>query len=112
MSSHVKCRLRLDPIQKIELRRSLNRNGRAQQYLTHQIRTVADPYVPKDEGHLKNTAVETANTITYIQPYAKIQWYQNRGNGLRGKQWVLRAWADHGREIVKSVAAFVGGRSK
>lgn len=110
MSSRVKCTLKLDPIDKITLRRNLNRNGRAQQYFTQKVRTTSDPYVPFDKGHLKNTAVEKVDSITYIQPYAKVQWYQNRGNGLRGKMWVLRAWADHCKEIVQSVADYVGGR--
>ena len=112
MSSGVKCNLRLDPIQKIALRRNLNRNGKAQQLLTSEIRRVSDPYVPFDKGPLKNTAVEKPTSITYVQRYAKVQWYQNKGNGLRGKKWVLRAWADHGGEVVKTVADFVGGRRK
>lgn len=112
MSNIVKCKLNLDPIEKIELRRSINRNGKAQRFLTHEIRRVSDPYVPFRNGPLKNTAREEVSRIVYIQPYAKTQWNQNRGNGIRGKMWVLRAWADHGKEIVHSVAAFAGGRSK
>lgn len=105
-------KLRLDPIDKIEMRRNLNRNGKAQRFFTHEVRRLADPYVPFRNGPLKNTAREEVNRITYIQPYSKIQWLRNKGNGIRGKMWIPRMLADRGKEIVKSVADYAGGRPK
>lgn len=106
----VRMTFKLDPISKIKLKRNLEKDGKAQRFLTHEIRRLSDPYVPMDTGTLKNTAVEDVDSITYIQPYAAVQWYNNKGNGLRGKMWCIRMWQDRGREIVKSVANYVGGR--
>lgn len=113
-------KLNLDPTQKILLKRRLSKNGDAQKYFTHQIRTLSDPYVPFASGPLKNTARESTNKITYIAPYAVKQFYDNAGSGtqgtqkggLRGKQWIKRMWADRGPEIVNAVANYTGGRAK
>lgn len=112
MAGTVKMTFKLDPINTIKLRRNLEKDGKAQRFLAHEIRRLSDPYVPFDKGPLKNTARESADSITYIQPYARIQWYTNKGNGLRGRYWCLRMWQDRGKEICKSVADYVGGRSK
>lgn len=106
IDKHIK--LELDSIDKILLKRSLEKNGKAQQFMTHEIRRLSDPYVPMDSGTLKNTAIEYPDRIQYIQPYAQTQWYKNAGKGQRGRQWVLRMWQDRGKEIVKSVSDFVG----
>lgn len=105
-----KVTLKMQPTQKILLKHSLNKNGKGQKFLTHEIRRLSDPYVPFDKGPLKNTAVEETNRIIYVQPYARKQWNENRGNGKRGKMWCIRMWADRGDEIVKSVASYCGGR--
>lgn len=100
----------IDPADRILLKRYLNKNGKAQKYFTHEVRRHADPYVPLRSGTLKNTAVEKTACIEYVQPYARRQYYENKGNGLRGKQWDRRMWADKKDTIVESVAAFCGGK--
>lgn len=102
--------VQIDPVQKIMLKRYLNKNGKAQQFFTSEFRKAMDPYVPFKNGPLKNTATEKNNTITYGQPYSRRQLYENKGRGLRGKQWHVRAWADRGNMVVKAVANFVGGK--
>jgi len=129
-----KVTLKMQPTQKILLKRNLNKNGNGQKFLTHEIRRLSDAYVPMDTGILKNTAVEDVNRIIYVQPYSKRMWYEHRGarnqrirysekdgkkkrivvpggsTGKRGRQWLSRMWADRGDEIVKSVASYCGGR--
>lgn len=105
-------RMQIDPVDKILLKRSLGKNGKGQRFFTHEVRRLSDPYVPKRSGILKNTAVETETSITYNTPYARRQYYEHKGNGLRGKLWDVRMWADRGKEIVRSVAAFCGGKAK
>lgn len=113
-------KIKIDPADKILLKRSLDRNGKAQQFFTSEVKRMSDPYVPFGSGVLKNTARVYPDHIDYIQLYAKQNFYNNKGNGtqgtnkggLRGKQWTLRAWADHGKMIVKSVAKFAGGVAK
>lgn len=104
-------RLNINSSQEILLKRNLNANGKAQKFFTHEVRRISDPYVPFLNGIMKNTAVEKASSIEYVQPYARRQFYENRGDGLRGKEWIQRAWADRGDEIVRSVSNFVGGRA-
>ena len=69
MSGDIHYTLKLDPVQKILMRRSLEANGKAQRFFTHEVRRLADPYVPLLNGPLKNTAREEVNRIVYIQPY-------------------------------------------
>lgn len=103
-------KLQLDPTQKMLLKRQLNKNGQAQRFFTHEVRRLTDPYVPMQTGMLKNSAIEQTDKIIYPQVYAKKQYQENRGQGLRGKLWDRRMWADRGPEIVKAVARFVGGK--
>lgn len=110
MGTNIK--LKIDPADKILLKRNLNRNGRGQQFFTHEVRRLSDPYVPFLSGTLKDTAQELTSRIEYVQPYARRQYYENRGNGLRGSHWTERMWADRGKEIIQSVAAYCGGKTK
>lgn len=107
-----KVRINIDKTDKILLKRNLNKNGKAQLFFTSEVARLSDPYVPFDKGNLKNTKKVDKDKITYIQPYSRRQWYENKGKGLRGKEWCLRMWANRGKEIVKSVAKLVGGRAK
>lgn len=105
-----KIRLQIDPVDRILLKRNLNKNGAGQRFFTHQVRTLSDPYVPFLTGVLKNTATEEVNRITYNTPYARRQYYENPGTGLRGPHWTERMWADRGKEIVKATTAYCGGK--
>lgn len=105
-------KLKLDPADKILLKRNLNRNGEGQRFFTHEVRRLSDPYVPFLTGNLKNTATEKPTRIIYNTPYARRQYYEHKGKGLRGPRWTERMWADHGKEIVRSTARFCGGRAE
>lgn len=106
-----KIRLQIDPVDRILLKRNLNKNGAGQRFFTHEVRRLSDPYVPFLNGVLKNTATEEVNRITYNTPYARRQYYENPGTGLRGPHWTERMWADRGKEIVKATAAYCGGKA-
>lgn len=107
-----KVRLKLDPTQKILLKRGLNKNGAAQRFFSNELRRKMDPYVPMRSGVLKNTAVVHESSVEYVTPYARRQYYENKGTGMRGKQWAKRCWAENGDQIVESVAKFAGGEVK
>lgn len=102
--------LQMDPADRIKLKRMLGSNQQAQKFFTHEVRRLSDPYVPFLTGTLKNTAIERTTQIEYVQPYARRQYYENRGQGIRGKQWVKRMWADKGKQIIDSVAKYCGGK--
>ncbi|HBH3109881.1 TPA: capsid protein [Clostridioides difficile] len=97
--------------------KGIERGGKAQKFLTHEVRRLSDLYVPKQTGTLKNTAREEVDKIIYIQPYAKPQYYNNTGHGSegigaggkRGKYWDKRMLADDKDELIGSVARFIGG---
>ena len=106
-----KIRLQIDPVDRILLKRSLNKNGAGQRFFTHEVRRLSDPYVPFLTGVLKNTATEEVDRITYNTPYARRQYYENPGTGLRGPYWTERMWADRGKEIISATAAYCGGKA-
>ena len=76
-----KIKLNIDPVDKILLRRKLNKNGDGQRFFTHEVRRLSDPYVPRRTGVMKNTAIEQINKITYPQPYSRRQYYEHKGDG-------------------------------
>lgn len=119
MPLNINCKL--VGMDKILSRRNLEDRGRAQEFFTNEVARLSNPYVPFKAGALKDTQVTISNgKIEYKAPYASRQYYSNSGNGkqgtnkggIRGKRWTERMWADKGSEIVKSVAVFVGGRSR
>lgn len=121
MSAKVKWRLKLNDTQMILLKRHLNKDGQAQEHFTKECAKWMNNYVPFDTGRLKDMSVELQpDKIIYNTPYARKQFYNNKGNGkqgtatggLRGKRWDKRCWIDNGDKIVKELAKFVGGRSR
>ena len=82
----------------------------SQRAMVHEVRRQMDPYVPMDTGVLKNSAKENTSSITYTTPYARRQYYENRGRGLRGRLWDKRMIADRADAIVRFVANLIGGR--
>lgn len=114
-------KIQIDPAQKILLKRYLNTNGQAQIKFTKEIAKECNNYVPFFSGRLKDMNVELkTDKIIYNAHYAAKQYYGNQGMGkqglsqgrLRGKYWDKRMWASNGDKIVKTIADFVGGRSK
>ncbi|MEN8433957.1 minor capsid protein [Clostridium septicum] len=111
----------MNDTQKILLKRYLNKNGEAQIKFTQEVAKQCNNYVPYKTGRLKDMMVELqTDKIIYNAPYARKQYYSNKGNGaqgssmggLRGKLWDKRMFADRGDKIIKTIADFVGGRSK
>lgn len=101
-------RIKVDIAQR-KVMRKFRLDGKAQRFFTHEVRRLCDPYVPMREGVLKNTAIENEKSIVYPQVYARRQYYENRGNGLRGKRWEKRMMAQRGRALVKGVERFIKG---
>ncbi len=95
---------------KIARKKGLEPKGPAQRFFTHEVRRLSDPYVPKKVGVLKNTAIESVDSITYPQIYAKKQYYENRGKGIRGKKWDRRMVAQRGPALAKSIINFISRR--
>ncbi len=114
-------RVDIDPTQKILLKRYLGKNGKAQVEFTKQVAKYSNNYIPFKTGRLKDMMITLeSDRIIYSAPYAKKQYYTNKGNGrsgtsqggLRGKFWDKRMFIDHGDKIVQSIAEFCGGKAK
>lgn len=114
-------KVKLDPTQKILLKRQLNSNGKAQKFFTSTVRRHYDKFVPFLSGNLAHMSVrEQDDKIIHNAPYAADQYYKNAGfgqdgtehGGLRGKLWDKRMMANEGDQVVKEVADFVGGKAK
>lgn len=107
-------KLRFDDITQIEMRRKLGKDGEAQKFFTSEVARISDDYVPMRSGDLKNIKTVSQHQIRYTQPYARRQWYENKGatGGHRGKEWCNRAVIDHKDELFQSIANFCGGKAK
>lgn len=111
--------------------RGLGGDNRAQIFLASEVKRLSDPYVPMQQGILKNTAVVASDgsTLTYIQPYAHYQYYgqamagpapkqytgkalKYSGAPMRGANWDKRMLIDRGDDLTQSIAKFVGGKAK
>lgn len=86
-------------------------DGRLQMKLATAIIVATDPYVPKRDGFLKNSAQAEngGRQITYgghgqSNKYARRLWYGDtynfNGAPVRGSRWVDRAWAVNGNQII------------
>lgn len=105
-------RLQIDAADRILLKRKLNQNGEGQRFFTHEVRRLSDGYVPMLTGRLKTDATEEVNKITYHAPYARRQYYEHKGKGIRGPEWDKRMWNDRGKEIVQATARYCGGKAR
>lgn len=111
--------------------RGLGSSTAACKHLANTVRRFSDPYVPMQQGELKNAAqiINDGRGILYNQPHAHYQYvgevmegrapkhYTGRdikyhGAPMRGKQWDKRMMADRGEEVVEDLAKFVGGKRK
>lgn len=103
-------RVKVDvPIREILKNHKLD--GTAQLYFSTAVRRLCDPYVPMRVGMLKNTAEVFKDHIDYVQPYARRQYYENGGEGIRGKRWDERMKAARGPDLVRDMADYLGGKA-
>ena len=114
-----KITVKMDKPKTILTKRKLNKDGKAQVYFTNQCAKYMNNYVPFLTGRLKDEDVEIGtNYVKYNAPYARKQYYTNKGtgkrnlSGLRGKLWDKKMWTYKGKEILKNLANYVGGKVK
>lgn len=114
-------------------------------WLAERFKMYCEPYVPRQNGILANTAVVVDSgsgvSVQYVQPYAHYQYvgrtmgpnvYMGPNIGWRsmapkggkyytggmlkhkvgGREWDKRMMADRKGDLVRSLAAYVGGKAK
>lgn len=111
---------------KILAARGLGSSDKVQKYLASEVKRLSDPYVPMQQGMLKNNAqiASDGSSIVYNQPYAHYQYYGKvmagrapkkyngddltyNGAPMRGARWTERMFADKKAELEKGVEAYV-----
>lgn len=113
------------PKAEILKRFGLGGSDKVRKYIASQVKRLCDPYVPMQQGNLKNNATIAADGsyIVYNQPYAHYQYYgevmagrapkQYTGNAInyhganRGKQWDKRMLADKSKDLERSIDAYI-----
>lgn len=124
-------------VNKILSSRGLGSSNEVQKYLASEIVRLSNPYVPMQQGDLKNrrTIAADGSEIVYTQPYAHYQWegivrgpnYTNgerfwsgkapkqptgekltySGGSPRGPRWTERMLADKKKEIENNIEVFI-----
>lgn len=111
---------------KILAERGLGSSNKVQKYVASEVARLSDPYVPMQQGHLKNlhTIAADGSQIVYTQPYAHYQYYGKvmagrppkkytgddltyNGAPMRGARWTERMLIDKRAEIENNVEKFI-----
>lgn len=100
------------PPQDIMSVRGLANKGDVQTYIDRMVLTHSEPYIPKKTGNLIRSGYAQGGSVAWKAPYAKKQYYTNKGRGLRGARWFSRMWADHGGEILDGARSVINDSRK
>jgi len=91
-------------------------NSRMMYAIHNTLAKRCDPYVPFLEGPLSQTAVVTSESVRYIQPYARYQYYGDDFNHtleyhpLASARWDEAMMRDRGDEFVQEVEEIIRER--
>ena len=88
--------------------------SRAQMFVDSECLRYCDPLTPRDTGMLIKSGilgtVIGSGSLQYLAPYARRQYYENKGKGQRGPQWFERMKIKHKESIRKGAAQFIDGK--
>lgn len=87
--------------------------SKAQKFVDSECLRYMDPLTPRRTGMLIKSgtlgAVIGSGKIEYAAPYARRQYYENKGRGQRGKKWFERMKTAHKSAIIKGAQQIAGG---
>lgn len=118
----IKLTLQIAPEKELLARRGLQKGGKVQQFIDSEVLRCSDKYVPLDTSMLKKSGtistVIGSGMVHYDTPYARKNYYENRGRGkegtanggLRGRLWFERMKTDHLPGILKGVKKIAGSK--
>ena len=102
---------------KLEWNPNFNRNkttsfSKAQKFIDSEVLRLSSPLVPFRTGMLEKSGklgtVIGSGVVTYVAPYAKRQYYENKSSGQRGAKWFERMKASHKKEIEEGAKKIAG----
>lgn len=94
--------LRMDPADKILLKRKIGEHAGGQLFLSNEFARIARPYIPIDSGMLAKSVRINEKSVSWNTPYARRQFFEHKKKSF----WHIKAWQDRGKEVVQSVARF------
>lgn len=121
-NNSIKVTLKMSPTNVMIARRNLQKGGKVQKYIDSEVLRCSDPYIPFLTGKLKESGTTStvvgSGMVHYNTPYARKNYYKNRGNGvqganrsgLRGRLWFERMKKDHLPHILKGVKRIAGAK--
>lgn len=87
---------------------------RAQVFVDSKCLDLMQPLTPRLTGAMiKSGTLGTAlgtGQINYLTPYARRQYYENRGQGQRGRLWFERMKSQHANQIMKEANQIAAGK--
>ena len=94
--------------------RGIEVQGKVQKFIDSEVLRLTDPYIPFDSGALKRSGTQNtkigSGEVIYKTPYARKQYFANKGSGLRGKKWFSRMKADHKKQILRDAKKVAGSK--
>ena len=87
---------------------------RAQVFVDSKCLDLMQPLTPRLTGAMiKSGTLGTAlgtGQINYLTPYARRQYYENKGQGQRGRLWFERMRSQHAKQIMKEANQIAAGK--
>lgn len=115
---------KIKPTEQLLRERGLNRGGKVQKFIDSEVIRCMDSFVPFRSGILKKSAllgtVIGSGLIKYTAPYARKNYYENRGRGIegtqnggrRGRKWFERMKLIYLGHILSSAAKISDGKAR
>lgn len=112
--------IQMRTVEELMKKRGIQRGGAVQKYIDSSVVRYCDKYVPMLTGTLKKAkgTVYGSGYVRYNEPYAKRQYYSNKGRGregmsnkgLRGRLWFERMKTAHKKTILSNAAKMAGAK--
>lgn len=87
--------------------------SKAQCFVDSEVLRLSDPFTPRLTGALiKSGTLGTvigSGEVSYNSPYARRQYYEHSGQGLRGPKWFERMKAAHKDKIMEGAEKIARG---
>lgn len=108
----MKIKVELKPIQNIFVSLGIQEHGKAQLFLTNEAYRRMSKYVPFRTGKLRDTTTIKPGSVTYEVKYAKRQYYNNKGSGIRGKFWDKRMMSAEQNQLTSDLQKYISGGNR